>query len=114
MISHIKVTFQWSGVHHWPNAEGKHDYLQFTHRHMFKGSAKIQVWDHDREIEFFDVLDFIHDQLSDYRELDGRSCEWVGQDLIMRLLGKYGEQRSVEVEITEDGENGAIILWEPL
>lgn len=112
VVSNIKVTFQWSGVHYWAKAQGEHEYLKFPHRHLFKGSAKIQVWGHDRELEFFNVLDYIHEQLPSYQNLEGHSCEWVAQDLLMKLIGKYGEDRCMEVEITEDGENGVILVWD--
>lgn len=109
--SSIKVTFQWSGVHQWPMAKGRHEYLKHPHRHLFKGMAKIQVFNQDRELEFFEVLDYIHEQLGSYRMLHTHSCEYVAQDLIVRLMEKYGPDRDIEVEIMEDGENGAVVVW---
>lgn len=112
VYANVKVRFQWTGVHQWPNASGRHEYLKYPHRHVFKGTATIQVFHNDRDIEFFDILDFIHDQLKDYEHLGDRSCEWVAQDLITRMFKEVGSHRNIEVEITEDGENGAVVLWD--
>ena len=108
----ISVSFQWSGTHRWPGAQGTHEYLKHPHRHLFKGRAQIEVFHDDREIEFLAVLDYLNEQvLVKYRNLGERSCEWVAKDIIEHLTNRYGDGRDIQVYISEDGENGAVVRW---
>lgn len=114
MIVHeaIRVSFQWAGIHRWPKAEGRHEYLQHPHRHLFKGVATIEVFDSDRELEFLAVKDFLEeDVLPEYKDLGARSCELMAREIITNLTARYGAHRDIEVEVSEDGENGAVVKW---
>lgn len=108
----IHVSFSWEGVHHWPDAQGKHAYLRELHRHVFQGDAWIEVFHDDRELEFFAVRDFIDSRLPPF-EMGPLSCEQVAQDLVAVLRSEVGANREITVEVSEDGENGAVVEWTP-
>jgi hypothetical protein len=114
--TYIEVSFQWSGTHCYPTATGVHSYLSNQHRHLFKGTATIEVFHDDRELEYFAVLDFINKALLvNYKNLAGRSCERVAYDILNNLQIQYDPEckRYMEVKITEDGENGSIVRRMP-
>jgi hypothetical protein len=46
-------------------------------------------------------------------EVDFKSCEMLAEDLIGYISKKY-PGRSVSVEVSEDGENGATLEYQPL
>jgi len=43
-------------------------------------------------------------------QLNGRSCEMMAEELYTRIADRY-PGRSVEIDIGEDGENGAVLSW---
>lgn len=114
----IKVTFQWAGIHCWPDAKGRHEYLSKPHRHLFKGCAIIQVFDNDRELEFLAVKDFLQAVVLtlgvEYgsEDMGTKSCEEMAEYFIHNLVKEYGRERDIAVEVSEDGENSAILRWE--
>ena len=46
-------------------------------------------------------------------QFDTMSCEDISNKIIMWLKANYGENRSFVVECSEDGENGAEVMWIP-
>jgi hypothetical protein len=112
----IHVTFSWTGTHYWPEATGRHEYLKHEHRHKFECSAWIETGiDGRRELEFFEVQDFINTVVYDSALADGRewSCEQFAKVLVDRLIERFGAYRATKVEVMEDGENGAFVKWRP-
>lgn len=111
--AYIHLKFAWTGLHRWPNAQGRHAYLANLHRHKFFGEACIEVTHDDRELEFFEVLDFINGILP--RVVNGRadSCETYARIIGTRLRAQYGEDRYISVKVLEDNENGGEVEWNP-
>lgn len=111
----IHVTFAWEGVHRWPDAdpEGPFAFLANPHRHVFQGDAWIQVYHDDRELEFLAVKLEINRLLPNYQDMGSTSCEQMAKMVAECLLNKYGWNREVTVEVSEDGENGALVEWTP-
>lgn len=117
MKKFIFVTFQKEGIHSYPEAPDVVAYLRHPHRHMFHFKVTMEVFHDDREVEF---IMFKHEMESLYRneseslfidqplQLNNMSCEMLAVN-----LGKYIEdhypQRSYRIEVSEDGENGALI-----
>ncbi len=44
-------------------------------------------------------------------QLDHRSCEMIAEDLYAQINARY-PGRAVEITVSEDGENGATLIWE--
>ena len=49
----IWVTFRKEGIHKYPNAPKEVEFLKYPHRHIFKFKVQIEVYNDDRDIEFF-------------------------------------------------------------
>lgn len=45
-------------------------------------------------------------------ELDFKSCEMIAEDLYTVINDRY-PSRCVNIDVSEDGENGAWMMWKP-
>lgn len=113
----IWVTFQRAGFHRYPAAEWEKQladvsYLGQRHRHLFKFRVSIEVWHNDRELEFHQVLNYCESLFSTGAlEIDYKSVEMLADDLYLKLADRYGTQRIMEIEVSEDGECGCVIRY---
>lgn len=109
----IFVTFQREGIHqylaasHLPELQDV-SFLQYPHRHVFHFRIEMQVFHDDRDVEFI-LLKRDLEKLIDSKSINHnfRSCEMIVEDFREYLVSKYGE-RFMKIEVSEDGENGAI------
>jgi hypothetical protein len=113
----IWITFQRAGYHRYPAAAEDAmltdvSYLAHRHRHLFKFRVNIQVWHTDRELEFHQVLNYC-ESLFDSRviDIDYKSVEMLADDLYVKLVEKYGTARTMEIEVSEDGECGCLVKY---
>jgi hypothetical protein len=107
----IFVTFQKEGIHRYPDAPEGVEFLRHPHRHMFHFRVKIDVFHNDRDIEFILFKREIESLYSAQTlEVDYKSCEMLAEELIDYISKKY-PKRKVSVEVSEDGENGAILSY---
>ena len=118
----IWVTFQKEGIHCYPAAatdpalktgdEYDVSFLGTPHRHIFHFRVWISVVHNDRDIEFIQFKRWLENL---YRQgtiqLDYKSCEMMSDDLYLQIAGRY-PGRAVWIEVSEDGENGALIQYE--
>jgi hypothetical protein len=118
----IWVTFQKEGIHCYPAAatdpalktDDEYDvsFLCAPHRHIFHFRVWIDVFHDDRDIEFIQFKRWLENL---YRQgtvqLDYKSCEMMADDLYLQIAGRY-PGRAVWIEVSEDGENGALIKYE--
>ena len=122
VFNQIWVTFQKEGIHKYPAAlddpklvTGDWDdvsFLGYPHRHMFHFRVGIEVFHDDRDIEFIQFSRWLQRLYSGGTlTLDYRSCEMVSDELAEHI-GKRYPGRKVEIEISEDGENGSISKYE--
>ena len=118
----IWVTFQREGIHKYPGADtdpklatgDEYDvsFLGYPHRHIFHFKVAIQVFHNDRDIEFIQFKRWLENLYrDDTLQLDHKSCEMISDDLYLQIAQKYPD-RSVWSEVSEDGENGALIKYE--
>lgn len=113
----IWVTFQRAGFHRYPAAESDPrladvSYLGQRHRHLFKFRVSIEVWHTDRELEFHQVLNYCESLFSTGAlEIDYKSVEMLADDLYLKLAERWGTQRRMEIEVSEDGECGCVIRY---
>lgn len=117
----IWVTFRKEGVHLYPAAAtdpnlktGDWDDVSFLgvpHRHIFHFRVRIEVFHDDRDIEFIQFKRWIEKLYNeDILELNHKSCEMIADDLYVEISTRY-PGRMVEIEVSEDGENGCQILY---
>ena len=129
----IWVTFQKEGIHKYPAAlddpklaTGGWDdvsFLGYPHRHMFHFRVSIEVFHDDREIEFIQFSRWLQRLYSvgtgeagsetghTVLALDYKSCEMIADDLYLEIRKRYGSNREVHIEVSEDGENGCVVTF---
>ena len=118
----IWVTFQKEGIHFYPAAatdpalktgdEYDVSFLGTPHRHIFHFRVWIDVVHNDRDIEFIQFKRWVQKLYeSGTVQLDYKSCEMMSDDLYLQIAARY-PGRSVWIEVSEDGENGALIKYE--
>jgi hypothetical protein len=123
----IWVTFRKEGIHCYPaaatdpmlNTAGEYDvsFLANPHRHIFHFRVWIDVFHNDRDIEFIQFKRWLENLYSNNNnsngsvlELDWKSCEMIADDLYLQIANRY-PGRAVEIEVSEDGENGCSISY---
>lgn len=106
VVARLKV----EGIHHWPGCNiAEVGYLSTPHRHMFHITAKCFVRHDDRDVEFIKLSHQIRDYLTkkywspqhNCCNFGARSCESLARELLWNEF--------YEVEVSEDGEGGAIV-----
>jgi len=118
----IWVTFRKEGIHCYPAAatdpalatgdEYDVSFLGSPHRHIFHFRVWIDVVHNDRDIEFIQFKRWLQKLYeSGTLQLDYKSCEMMSDDLYLQIAAKYPD-RAVWIEVSEDGENGALIKYE--
>mgnify|MGYP003416838733 CR=1 FL=1 len=114
----IFVTFQKEGIHKYPAAatDPKLESVSFLgspHRHIFHFRVTLDVFHNDRDVEF---IMFKRELEALYGngtlQMDYQSCEMLAEGLIEYISSKYPE-RKISVEVSEDGENGATLVFVP-
>lgn len=117
----VYCTFQKEGYHYFPGADtnptyatgDKYDvgFLGLRHRHVFHFKVWIEVKSDNREIEFIQLKRWCESLYnSNTLDLNHRSCEMIAQDLYVKISEKY-PSREVRIDISEDHENGAYVLF---
>lgn len=119
----IWVSFEKEGIHHYPGAledpklktgdEYDVSFLGYPHRHIFHFKVGIQVFHNDRDIEFIQFKRWLVNLLQDNFQLNHKSCEMISDDLYEVIATRY-PGRDVEITVSEDGENGATIVYDQL
>lgn len=103
----VIVRFQVEGFHCWPAAPENRSYLRERHRHLFHVEARVEVTHDDREIEIHDLRDFCLMHFPS-GELGSLSCENLATILMLEIRNAFPD-RVIQVEVLEDGENGAFV-----
>lgn len=122
MKKFIWVTFRKEGIHKYPAAltdpslatgdEMDVSFLGYPHRHIFHFKVTIEVFHDDRDIEFIQFKRWLEGLYSKGTlVLDYKSCEMMAEDLYQKISDRY-PGREVWIDVSEDGENGALLQWE--
>ena len=117
----IWVTFRKEGIHKYPAAlddpklktgdEYDVSFLGYPHRHIFHFRVWISVEHSDRAIEFIQFKRWLENLYNQGTlQLDYKSCEMMAENLYEQIAAKY-PSREVWIEVSEDGENGALIKF---
>lgn len=120
MTDYVWCTFQKEGIHRYPEAGTNPElepvnFLQYPHRHIFHFKVWVQVFHDNRDREFIMEKRWMESLYADKTlQLDFRSCEMIARDLQQQLAKRYaGEHRKIKIEVSEDGENGCLMVWDP-
>lgn len=114
--------FRVAGFHHWPGAPKKYAYLGVPHRHEFHVTVHHLAQHADREVEFIHLktaavdcfIALAQDEEKDpYNHLDfgPQSCEQMCINL-KKNLDSIGWKGVTTIEVSEDGENGAVVTFQ--
>lgn len=106
--------FEIEGLHCWPGVVKtpcREKYLAAPHRHLFKFRVKVPVTHTDRDVEFIEFAHSIKAKLlSTFKgntpftaNFHSMSCEALGVWVLEHF------EQAVQVEVTEDGESGAVV-----
>lgn len=117
----IWVTFSREGIHRYPAAledpklktgdEYDVSFLGHPHRHVFYFKVYIEVFHHDRDIEFIQFKRWLNNLYGQGElQLDYKSCEMIAEDLYLKINSKY-PRRTVWIEVSEDNENGTFVKF---
>jgi hypothetical protein len=117
----IFVRFQKEGIHKYPAAatdpalatgdEYDVSFLATPHRHIFHFEVSIEVFHNDRDIEFIQFKRWLEKQYSqNILELNYKSCEMISDDLYDVIATRYPD-RNIAIQVSEDDENGATIVY---
>jgi hypothetical protein len=120
----IFVKFQKEGIHCYPAAatdpalatgdEYDVSFLASPHRHMFHFHVTVQVFHNDRDIEFIQFKRWLENLYANGTlELNHKSCEMISDDLYDQIAARYPD-RSIVINVSEDDENGAAIVYNTL
>ena len=100
----IWITTSFVGYHRWEDAPNEVAFLRNWHRHVFHVKLAVEVYHGDREQEFFLLKSRVNQYIQ--KHLSGQhfssSCEGIADDLLTAFGARW-------VEVSEDGENGAIV-----
>ena len=118
----IYVTFQKEGIHCYPAAATDPklatgdwkdvSFLAHPHRHIFRFKVTISVTHNDRDIEFIQFKRWLERLYDGTLELDHKSCEMLAEELGEIILEEYGyDGVYLKVDVSEDDENGAVLVW---
>jgi len=107
----VWVTHRFIGFHQWDDAPERRAYLREPHRHVFHVRACVDVNHEGREIEFHDMLAVVTKLCDDMTAVG--SCETIAT-VLAEWLGDEYPGRRIGVEVSEDGENGALVELEPM
>lgn len=116
-VQRVWVTFQKEGIHAYPAAAtdptlktGDWDDVSFLaspHRHIFHFRVTMQVFHDDRDVEFIQLKRWCERLYeAGTLELNSKSCEMLSNDLYAELIARW-PGRWIEIEVSEDGENGS-------
>lgn len=120
-IKSIWVTFTKEGIHKYPAAltdpslatgdEYDVSFLGYPHRHIFHFKIRIEVFHDDRDIEFIQFKRWLENLYNQGTlQLDYKSCEMISDDLYKEISARY-PGRFVEIQVSEDGENGSLVFY---
>lgn len=117
IMRYIEVKTRFEGVHKYPEAHHLPElqdvkFLGYPHRHIFHIELHLSISHNNRDIEFIQCKRWLESLFKkDVIQLDFKSCEMIGEDIIKEAQKKYPTVDLIKVKVLEDGENGAITLW---
>lgn len=109
MRTRIFVTTRFEGIHCWPDAPDEVAFLRSPHRHEFHVRLEIEVYHAEREVEFIIEKRALDAWLRSADFDTSASCETMACAIFEWARSRHPVERCIKVEVSEDGENGAIV-----
>jgi len=112
LLTWAKVSLRFEALHQWDAAPNDVEFLQDSHRHEFHVTVHIQQFHDDRDVEYIMLKRWLKNWLDlnyEKQDLGQMSCEMMCKEILDELEQKHGSKRQYKVEVTEDGENGAVV-----
>lgn len=112
------VQTRFEGIHRWEGAPHDVDFLTDDHRHEFHVTVQVEQFHDNRDVEYIMLKDELDHWLNNVwqpantskpYELGEMSCEMIAKDILEWVQDLHGTDRRYTVEVTEDGENGALV-----
>lgn len=113
-MMYIFIKTQFEKLHKWENAPKSEAFLRNLHRHIFHVKVTISVEDDDREIEYFALKKKVDQIIKNHitgttdTHKETMSCEQIAE-IILDVLELEYDNNEIQVEISEDNENGSIV-----
>jgi len=109
----VWVTAQFDALHYWPEAPDNVAFLRCPHRHVFHVKVSVMVEHDNRDVEFFKLKGDLQAVLSQFVGTTSTlSCEQWCHVIRGQLCFTFGYSHVLEVEVSEDGENGAVVFFD--
>lgn len=107
---------RFEGIHNYPKAPDEVSFLRHPHRHMFHVTVHLEQFHDNRDVEFLMFLTWLRSELFDAGmiSIDGQvelghvSCESLARKIALIINVKHPDRR-LKIEVSEDGENGALL-----
>jgi hypothetical protein len=103
----VFVTSEFVALHRWPDAADPVEFLKHPHRHLFKVRLVVEVTHDNRDVEFLTLKDELINFTYPGRFPIEASCETMAKTILVVFTEHGYSVKSCEV--SEDGENGAIV-----
>lgn len=106
----VYIKNQFEGFHRWKTAPEEVKFLRDPHRHIFKVKTTVSVNFADRDVEFIMVQHRINEIIKKWDDVDHLdwSCETMAINILTELNKLY-PGREMSCDVSEDGENGAVV-----
>lgn len=110
------MRMRFEGIHNYPDAPDEVSFLKHPHRHVFHVTVHLQQFHDNRDVEYIMFLTWLRKKLfSDgAATLNHMSCEMIAKRIIEGIQEQFPSPlnfspRRIKVEVSEDGENGALV-----
>lgn len=120
MTMFATIRLQFEHIHCWPGAPEPVEFLSHPHRHMFHVTVRVEQFHNQRDIEYLMFKTWLQDRIEESKSNwpNSSSCEAMAQ-IIAGYIDYYVNPilqpaRRIAVEVSEDGENGALCISDPL
>lgn len=110
-----KITTRFEALHMWPESPREVYFLKFPHRHMFHVTVWVEQFHEERDVEYILFKRWLDGKIlnliADPAAVMTWSCETWARNIMLSIEGRAetGVNRRIKVEVTEDGENGALV-----
>lgn len=112
MIRWAKVTCRFEGMHRYPDAPAEVSFLKHLHRHIFHITVFVEQFHNERDVEYIMLKRWLETFVDVAPWPEEMSCEAIAERVGTEVCAKHPGRR-VMVEVNEDGENGALVEFEP-
>ena len=111
VVTKVFCTFQFEGFHQWIDAPDSCSFLRAQHRHLFHVRVVAEVNHVNRDIEFITFKNTLEKTVKVYNTTyKDNVLTWSCEQWCLYIMSL--SQSIIEVEVSEDGENGAILTKE--